>query len=114
MREPAIKEIQRAVAERCGVTMDRLLSLERSEPVLDYRMIAMYLARRLTSQSYPAIGRFFGRRDHTTVMSAVWRVASRKDLLRKAQVLELEIMGPIELPGVFPWLKRFHGHEQEL
>ena len=31
----------------------------------------MYLAKNLTSLSYPEIGRQFGGRDHTTVMHAV-------------------------------------------
>ena len=31
----------------------------------------MYLAKTLTSLSYPEIGRRFGGRDHTTVMHAV-------------------------------------------
>ena len=31
----------------------------------------MYLAKNLTSLSYPDIGRQFGGRDHTTVMHAV-------------------------------------------
>jgi chromosomal replication initiator protein len=105
MREPQIREIQIAVAQWAGVTVARLLSRERSKPLVHYRLIAMYLARRLTSQSYPVIAHHFGWRDHTTVMSAVWRVTSQQDLLRKAQALELEITGPIDLPGVFPWLR---------
>ena len=33
--------------------------------------MAMFLAKNLTSLSYPEIGRQFGGRDHTTVMHAV-------------------------------------------
>jgi FdhD protein len=35
----------------------------------------MYLTRELTDYSYPAIGRVFGKRDHTTVIHAVDKIA---------------------------------------
>ena len=37
----------------------------------------MYLARELTGESLPAIGRHFGGRDHTTVLHACRRTAKR-------------------------------------
>ena len=102
MKEPKLQEIQRVVAEWGRVPVERLTSMDRSKPVVDYRVIAMYLARRLTSQSYTVIGRHF-RRDHTTVMHAVDLVSGREDLLRMAQAIEQEIIEAINLPGVFPW-----------
>jgi chromosomal replication initiator protein len=36
----------------------------------------MYLFRELTDYSYPAIGREFGDRDHTTVIHAVEKISS--------------------------------------
>ena len=41
------------------------------------RQLAMYLARELTGQTLPAIGRAFGGRDHTTVLHACRRTAER-------------------------------------
>ena len=35
------------------------------------RQVAMYLARHLTDKSFESIGRYFGGRDHTTVIHAV-------------------------------------------
>lgn len=40
------------------------------------RHVAMYLARTLTRASYPELGRAFGNRHHTTVISAVASVES--------------------------------------
>jgi chromosomal replication initiator protein len=37
----------------------------------------MYLARELTDQTLPAIGRQFGNRNHTTVLHACRRTAER-------------------------------------
>jgi chromosomal replication initiator protein len=42
--------------------------------------MAMYLAKHLTSRSYPEIGKRFGNRDHTTVIHAVRKIEELKGL----------------------------------
>lgn len=51
-----------------------ILSARRTQQIVRPRQILMYLARMLTTRSLPAIGRQFGGRDHTTILSAVKRV----------------------------------------
>jgi len=63
------------VSRHFGLTPSELLSSTRTTRVAWPRQIAMYLARELTGESLPAIGRQFGGRDHTTVLHA-WRRAS--------------------------------------
>jgi len=70
-------EIQTAVCEHFGLSTNDLLSTSRAARVAWPRQLAMYLARELTGQSLPAIGREFGGRDHTTVLYACRRAARR-------------------------------------
>ena len=46
----------------------------RIQSVARPRMIAMYLARKLTGASFPEIGSRFGGKDHSTVISAVKKI----------------------------------------
>jgi chromosomal replication initiator protein len=65
-------DIQQAACHQFGISTDELLSSSRTARIAWPRQVAMYLARELTSESLPAIGRHFGGRDHTTVLHA-WR-----------------------------------------
>ncbi len=76
-RSPSVGDIKTAACEHFGLTPDELLSPSRTVRVAWPRQIAMYLARELTDESLPAIGRQFGGRDHTTVLHACRRAASR-------------------------------------
>src|SRR5687767_8624157 len=73
-------KVGRVIAAVCrsfdGVSRERLLSYDRRDDVTDARIVAMYLARKLSGRSYPALAREF-LRDHTTVMSAIRAVAGR-------------------------------------
>jgi len=48
----------------------------------------MYLSKALTSQSIAEIGRFYGNRDHATVLHATQKLA---DLFKRDENLRLEI-----------------------
>jgi len=76
-RPRTVAEIQTATCELFGLSTEELLSSARTQRVAWPRQLAMYLARELTGESLPAIGRHFGGRDHTTVMHACRRTSQR-------------------------------------
>jgi chromosomal replication initiator protein len=80
----SVQDIQERICEAFGVSMEELLSTSRAAPVTWPRQVAMYLARELTDQTLPAIGRAFGGRNHTTVMHACRRTAERISTDREA------------------------------
>lgn len=73
-RWPTIAEIQARVAGFYHIPLIEMTSARRAREVARPRQVAMYLAKRLTPNSLPAIGRRFGGRDHTTVMHAVRQI----------------------------------------
>jgi chromosomal replication initiator protein len=86
-RQRSIGDIQAAACQHFGISSEELLSSVRTQRIAWPRQVAMYLARELTGESLPAIGRHFGGRDHTTVLHA-WRRTSARiatdDSLREA------------------------------
>ncbi|HEX3901241.1 MAG TPA: chromosomal replication initiator protein DnaA [Polyangia bacterium] len=69
-----IEAVQREVAAYFDVKLHDLKGPKRHRAVAHPRMIAMYLARKLTNMSYPEIGSRFGGKDHSTVISAVRKI----------------------------------------
>jgi chromosomal replication initiator protein len=69
------KLILDATADMFGLSIEDLRGKSRSRPLVTARQIAMYVLREMTDFSYPAIGREFGDRDHTTVMHAVTKIS---------------------------------------
>lgn len=76
---PSIADIKAAVADEYGVSVLDIESDRRARECAWPRQTAMWLARQATARSMPDIGRFFGGRDHTTVMHAVRAVEKRRD-----------------------------------
>jgi chromosomal replication initiator protein len=64
---------------------------KRQRPLVRARQVGMYLFRELTDYSYPAIGREFGDRDHTTVIHAVDKISTlmKEDRRTYDQVTDL-------------------------
>jgi chromosomal replication initiator protein len=70
----SVEDIQRAVCHHFQLSNSHLISKDRHKSVAFARQVAMYLCRQRLKCSFPELGRAFGNRDHTTVMSAVRRV----------------------------------------
>lgn len=66
--------IQAVVALHYGIAPTEMRSDRRARSVARPRQVAMFLAKELTAKSLPNIGRYFGNRDHTTVMHAIKQV----------------------------------------
>jgi hypothetical protein len=64
----------------------------RPKPLASARAVAMYLARKHTSASYPDIARAFGGRHHTTVLVAFKKVTQqlRDDATLREQLAAIE------------------------
>jgi chromosomal replication initiator protein len=72
-----LSDIQSAICEHFQLSPAELLSGDRTRRIAWPRQLAMYLARELTDESLPAIGRHFGGRDHSTVLHAWKRTRER-------------------------------------
>ncbi len=83
-----LEDIMTLITSEFSLSSRDLTGKSRSQAISFPRQIGMYLARELTDHSLEDIGRFFGGRDHTTVIYAVDRIRKRfatdrvvKDLL---------------------------------
>ena len=72
--EITASSILSTTASTFGFTVDELKGVSRKRPLVVARQVAMYVVRELTDLSYPAIGKAFGDKDHTTVMHSVEKI----------------------------------------
>jgi chromosomal replication initiator protein len=73
--ELSIADIQNEVAKYYEVSVADLKGKKRVKTIVMPRQIAMYLAREMTDNSLPKIGKSFGGKDHTTVIHAHEKIA---------------------------------------
>ena len=81
----SVEDIQRCVSEHYQISVADLKTKKRIQSIVLPRQVSMYLARELTSLSLPEIGRYFGGKDHTTVLHAYKKI---KDGLIKDTALK--------------------------
>ena len=65
-----LSDIESAVCEVFGIDVKSLQSERKSKAISQPRMLAMWLARKYTRAAFAEIGQYFGRRSHSTVISA--------------------------------------------
>lgn len=80
-----VANIKKTVAEYFNIRVSDLESISRARSVTRPRQLAMYLAKELTQQSLPDIGKSFGNRDHSTVIHAC---KTMKNLIKKDNSFE--------------------------
>jgi chromosomal replication initiator protein len=67
-RQPSLHEIALATARHFSLRIADVRSSARKRALVVARGVAVHLARRLTNESLENIGKYFGGRDHTTVL----------------------------------------------
>lgn len=74
---PTIHNIQNVVANHFDITVMDMVSARRTKHLILPRHVALYLTKTMTEFSYPVIGRYFGGRDHSTIIHAVEKIEAR-------------------------------------
>ena len=94
IRMVRLPDIQSAVCDLFGIEPSSLHSKRTAKAISQPRMLAMWLARKYTRAGLSEIGKFFGRRSHSTVLSAQRRVdfwlAEGLDLLLAENVVPID------------------------
>ena len=76
LRKLSIEEIQTAVAKKFSVSLQQILSPERTASLVTPRQLAMYIARKLTPKSLQEIADAFGKK-HATILHGVKTIKER-------------------------------------
>ena len=90
--EVTVPHIQQVVASHFGITTADLGGRKRNQGIVLPRQIAMYLSRKLLDVSLPDVGKYFGGRDHSTVIHSCEKIANEieKDVKLRTVVNDIE------------------------
>lgn len=96
------EHILKTIAHEYGVSLEELLSANRSQRIAFPRQIAMYMLREESELSLPKIGEILGGRDHTTIMYGHDKITDLlerdKNLRRKLVNIQEILYSPVGLP----------------
>ena len=76
--EVTVEDIQRCVAEKFNLDVEELKSKSRTKNIVTARQTAMYIIKIYLKKSLSDIGRMFGGKDHTTVLSSLKKIENLK------------------------------------
>jgi chromosomal replication initiator protein len=92
----ALRDVERAVCQLFEVDAESLKSDGRARTLTYPRTLAMYLARKHTGAPYSEIGRYFGGRNHSTVIAAEKKVVTwLRDEQRNALLAGFETIADV-------------------
>ena len=74
---PTVRSIASLSARYFGLKVGELTSPTRRRAVVQARNVAIYLSRQLAGKSLEQLGKFFGNRDHTTILHGYRMIESR-------------------------------------
>lgn len=74
-REVTPELIIQIVADHFNLTPEDIISQKRNADISKPRQIAMYLCRTMTNTPLEQIGRYFGNRDHTTILHGYKKIS---------------------------------------
>jgi chromosomal replication initiator protein len=74
---PTVRSIAALSAKYFGLKVSELVSPTRRRAVVQARNVAIYLARHLAGNSLEQLGRYFGGRDHTTILHGYRTIETR-------------------------------------
>ena len=89
--EISIEEIIKVIAGKLNIKISAIKAHNKNKNVVFARQVAMYLARKLTNNSFPDIGQKIGGRDHSTVIYANNKILNMIKIDQKMKILIQEI-----------------------
>ena len=78
-KKVTVEEVQNCVGRKYGVTMNQILSPERTQSLVTPRQMAMYISRKFTTRSLTEIAQCF-EKSHATIINGVKSITKRLDV----------------------------------
>lgn len=96
MKKLTIKEIQTTISNRYNVTIEQILSDERTQSLVTPRQLAMYVSRKFTTNSLTEIADAFDK-SHATIIHGVKNIEKRLDVEAELKSTLAEILSEFGL-----------------